>query len=248
MRLRACSLLKKGMVIIMRICICDDDKNICDSIKVMLEKNAFHHITVYNSAEELLFECEDKFPFDVIFLDVQMKQMNGIDCARRIRQYDKKVAIIFLTMIADYVFEGYEVNAVRYLLKPLQEAKCMELLELIRESLQKEHHYLYINKTKLDCEEILYIESYGHYCTIHANEEFEVKTSLAELYEGLPDEFIQTHRSYIVNLEHVESIIKEGCLLSNNTVIPISRSSYKKVNMAFMEYIKSGTVLPDREN
>ena len=224
----------------MRICICDDDIQQCKNLKSMIDSLGLHNISIYHSAEELLFECAEGFPFDVIFLDIQMQEMNGIDCARKIRLIDKKISIVFLTMMKEYVFDGYEVNAIRYLLKPLQLDKCKEVLELIQASLQKEHTFLYINKTKIDCEDILYIESFKHYCSIHGKEVLEVKTSISELYESLPDGFLQTHRSYIVNLAHVESIVKEGCLLSDNTVIPISRNSLKKVNEVFMEYIKGG--------
>ncbi len=224
----------------MNICICDDDKVLCENLKEMILLHGTHHVTIYHSAEEMLFECEEQFPFDCVFLDIQMKQINGIDCARKIREHDKKVGIIFLSAIRDYVFEGYEVNAIRYLLKPLEQEKCFEMLDLVAESVAKEHQYLLVNKTKIDCEEILYIESYGHYCTIHADKIVETKASLSELCGKLPDGFMQTHRSYVVNLSHVDSILKEGCLLDDETVIPISRNSVKKVNSAFMEYIKGG--------
>ena len=167
-----------------------------------------------------------------------MKNINGIECARKIREHDKKISIVFLSVIDDYVFEGYEVNATRYLLKPLQEDKCFVLLDCLEESVQKTHHYLYVNKTKIDCADILYIESYGHYCSIHTDKVWEIKSSLSELNSQLPKDFLQTHRSYIVNLNHVESILKAGCLLSDETIVPISRNSVRKVNQAFMEYLK----------
>lgn len=224
----------------MNICICDDDKDLCEILKQMILKHDAHNVTVFHSAEEMLFECENQFPFDCIFLDIQMKTINGIDCARKIREYDKKIGIIFLSAIRDYVFEGYEVNAIRYLLKPLEISKCHEILDLVAQSAVKEHQYLFVNKTKIDCEDILYIESYGHYCTVHGDKNVETKSSLSELCGKLPEGFIQTHRSYVVNLAHVDSILKEGCLLDDETVIPISRNSVKKVNSAFMEYIKGG--------
>ena len=224
----------------MRICICDDELQQCDNLKAMIESHGGHQISVFHSAEELLFECEGHMPFDCVFMDIQMKQMSGMECARKIREFDKKVSIVFLTMMKDYVFEGYEVNAVRYLLKPIEVDKCHEVLELVESMMKKEHAYLYVNKTKIDCEDILYIESFGHYCSIHGKEIVEVKTSLADIMKNLPNIFLQTHRSYIVNLEKVESIVKEGCLLSDNTVIPISRNAQKKVNEAFMEFIKGG--------
>ncbi len=160
-----------------------------------------------------------------------------------IRRKDANIAIVFLTAIADYVFEGYEVNAVRYLIKPLQQSKCHELLNMIQNSLQKEKPYILINKTKILCENIFYVESFGHYCSIHTNEIVEFKVGISELMKQLPESFVQTHRSYIVNLEHIESIQKDKCLLDTKELIPISRSSIKKVNEAFMEHIKGGLYL-----
>lgn len=225
----------------MKICICDDDISQCESLKAMiLAHDENHKIISFHSAEEMLFECEEQFPFDCVFLDIQMKKMNGIECAKKIRSIDKNVVIVFLSAIRDYVFEGYEVNAMRYLLKPLDQKKCHELLDLIESSIQKEKAYLYVNKMKICCDDILYIESCGHYCSIYASEVIEVKMSLNELYSNLSKSFIQTHRSYIVNLDHVDAVIADHCLLENQAMIPISRSSQKKVNEAFMEYIKGG--------
>ena len=224
----------------MRICICDDDKSMCDNLKEMILQHGAHAITVFHSAEELLFECENQFPFDCVFLDIQMKSINGIECARKIREYDKKIGIVFLSAIKDYVFEGYEVNAIRYLLKPLEVEKCHALLDLISESVTKERQYLLVNKTKVDCEEILFIESFGHYCAVHTDKVIETKASLGEIISKLPMSFIQTHRSYVVNLEHVDSVLKDVCLLDDASEIPISRNSVKKVNQAFMEFIKGG--------
>ncbi len=227
----------------MKICICDDDILLCQNLKMMIQKHGLHVITEFHSAEEMLFECENQFPFDCIFLDIQMKEKNGIECARKIREYDKKVSIIFLSAIRDYVFEGYEVSAIRYLLKPLEQAKCFEVLDLVEASLEMEHHYLYVNKTKVDCEDILYIESYGHYCTIHGEKNVETKSSLSELCGKLPEGFVQTHRSYVVNLARVESVLNDQCLLEDGSRIPISRSSVKKVNQAFMEHVKRQTMM-----
>ena len=224
----------------MKICICDDDLNQCKNLKDMILSHGSHMVTVYHSAEELLFECENNYAFDCIFLDIQMKELNGIDCARKIREIDSKVILVFLSAIKDYVFEGYEVNAMRYLLKPLEENKCHELLDKIQNSIEKESAYVLINKTKINCDDITYIESYGHYCGIHTNETIESKISISDLLKELPDTFIQTHRSYIVNLEHVESILKDKCVLDTQELIPISRNSIKKVNESFMEFIKGG--------
>lgn len=224
----------------MKICICDDDKNQCEELKEMILKHDTHEIIIYHSAEEMLFECENHFSFDCLFLDIQMKKINGIELAKKIRLYDEHLIIVFLSAISDYVFEGYEVQAIRYLLKPLSEKKCFELLDLIQNSLKQEVFYLYINKTKINCDDILYIEAIGHYCHLHMNNTLETKENISKLLKELPSYFIQTHRSYLVNLKHVDAINKDVCVLDNQDLIPISRNSIKSVNKAFMEFLKGG--------
>lgn len=99
-------------------------------------------LQLYNSAEQLLFEVgqpeAQELVFDLILLDIQMGGMDGITLARQLRAQDKRVTLAFLTAAREYVFEGYEVQAVRYLLKPMQQEKVFELLDLARQNLQEQ--------------------------------------------------------------------------------------------------------------
>ena len=84
----------------MKICICDDDLKQCEYLtELIMAHNKSHVITSFHSAEEMLFECENHFPFDCVFLDIQMKEMNGIDLAKQIRQIDSKIIIVFFKVI-----------------------------------------------------------------------------------------------------------------------------------------------------
>ena len=84
-------------------------------------------------AEEFLIKYNQPDTFDVLFLDVYMKQMNGMELAKEIRKYDREVQMVFLTGVSDYVFEGYEIGAVRYLLKPMEQKKLTETMAVCLE-------------------------------------------------------------------------------------------------------------------
>ena len=133
-----------------RIAICEDEKAQREYLAKLLEqwKNESGKkvaVDTYTSAEQFLFETEGKQPHDLLILDIQMEQMNGVELARKVREKDTKVVIVFLTGIKDYAIEGYEVGAVRYLLKPVKEAELFVLLDKLCEEAkkQKEEFFLF---------------------------------------------------------------------------------------------------------
>ena len=155
----------------MRICLVDDNSTQLEFLKTLIlkwskETNTVVDIEIYHSAEEILFESNNSYPFDLMILDIQMNKINGIELAKRIRKVDKSVVISFLSGIADYVFEGYEVQAIQYLLKPVDEDKLFKLLELVRKMTTDEKKHLIIHvskeKRKIDYDQIYFIESLGH--------------------------------------------------------------------------------------
>lgn len=206
-------------------------------------------IAIYHSAEELVFENAGSYPFDLLILDIQMGEMNGMELAKRIRTTDKNIMIIFITGLSDYVFEGYEVGALRYLLKPLKEEQFTALLNEAFSQMNQDNKRWYIftcdgEIVKLDYDDIIYIEARGHYVNIvSTGQSYELKGSISQLSEQLnADDFFSTHRSYIVNFKHVEKINKEDCLLSNGVYIPVSRSNYKQLNKAFIQYYRGSSI------
>ena len=233
----------------MRICLVDDESTQLDYLKLIIEKWANKNnrdltLHFYHSAEEMLFESNESFPFDMILLDIQMGKMNGIDLAKKIRETDKKVIIAFISGIADYVYEGYEVQAVRYILKPINVNEVNKLLDYAAIHLETEERYIIVSvsgeKKKVNYDDILYFESMGHYITVHLEqEEFEYKYNISTLCQELVGtEFVRTHRSYVVNVTYIEKITRSECQLIHNIKVPLSRSSYKAVNEKFINYYK----------
>ncbi|WP_270507668.1 LytR/AlgR family response regulator transcription factor, partial [Paraclostridium sordellii] len=134
-----------------RIGICEDEKEIQDLIETYLHSilksvNIDYEIKKYNLGEELL-ESNLK-EIDILLLDIQMGQINGMDTARKIRELDNKMEIIFITSLIDYVQEGYEVRAYRYLLKPIEEEELKKhVLTCIKEIENKNSYILIKNKS-----------------------------------------------------------------------------------------------------
>lgn len=236
----------------MYLAYCDDEPVQLEYIRMLAEKWAALAgmeltFSSYLSGDELLFANEEGYPFDIVILDIDMKGTDGMSLARKIRKEDTRVPIIFLTNRKEFVFEGYEVKAMRYLLKPVDEEKLFPLLYEIKTEQKKEKHYLIETvggeRVKIELEDILYLESAGHYVTIHTqSESYQILKSLAELEKQIrtaaPGEsgFIRTHRSFLVNLYHVEKVLRTECILSDQSKIPISRNCYHSVNQAFIAY------------
>ncbi|XFA98626.1 LytR/AlgR family response regulator transcription factor [Candidatus Izemoplasma sp. B36] len=233
----------------MRICLVDDDSIQLDYLNIIINKwanknNILSELYFYHSAEEMLFEHPNKYPYDLILLDVQMGNINGIELARKIRKKDKNIIIAFISGMASHVFDGYEVQAIRYILKPVKEKKLYELLDYVNANMIEENSYFIISisgeKKRINYDDIIYFESMGHYIVIHLlDTEFDYKYNISDLCDDLAGtEFIRAHRSYVVNMKYVEKITRNECQLIHSINVPLSRNSYKSVNEKFINYYK----------
>lgn len=232
----------------MKIAICDDEIVEVDYVKNLIKswgdtKGLQCFLHSFYSAEEFLFKYEEGNPFDLLILDIQMKDINGMELAKKIRVIDRNVKIIFLTGIKDYVFEGYEVGAVRYILKPLKEKEFFKVLSSISEEIKDKVDDYFIfsyqgENIKLFYDDIIKIEVEGHYVNmLTIDNEYRWKESLLRIKESLGDKgFVMANRSVLLNVRHIEKITKTDCIMCENIVVPISRNSYKKVNEAFINY------------
>ncbi len=231
--------------IMIRIGICDDEQLERDYLHKLVSsffsvRNLPFKIHTYDSAENFIFEMDQ---LDILLLDIQMSGITGMDLARKIREYDKNLSIIFITGVSDYIAEGYDVNARHYLLKPVSEDKLNEVLDKALTSLQTEEKFLMVDtdngKIKINFRDIYFLESDGHYINVNCLDAiYQVKSSLAMIEENLNMDFTKVHRSYIVNIKHISRITKSDIYLDNDTVIPLSRRRYQDVNQQFITYYK----------
>ena len=191
--------------------------------------------------EQFIFESEDKEPYDVLIFDIQMKNMNGMELAKKLRVRGCESVIIFVTGIPDYAIEGYEVGAVRYILKPVKEELLFKLLNSVYEKSKKTSEDFFVINQGADVEKflfekILYFEARAHYVFLKGVDfEREWKAGFSETsatFEGR--NFFCLRRGLLVNLSHVERITRTDCVLDNGETLPVARGVYKDLNDAFI--------------
>lgn len=234
-----------------RIAICEDDAAQRDYEKNLIlrwakEQNYMIALDAYTAAEQLLFSHEDKPPYDLFILDIQMGEMNGMELAAKLRSHGHGGAILFLTGIPDYAIEGYAVGAVRYLLKPIREEEFLSLLGTLYQNREKEEASCFIlrqgmSARKIKLADILYAEARGHYIYMRtASGEEEWKDSFSSLEDDLTGKgFFLLKRGLLVNLSQVEQISRTDCILGDGTALPVARSKYKELNEAFIAYYQA---------
>lgn len=230
-----------------KIAICEDEKEtqllIEDQLDNILKNiNIEYEIQKYSSGEELL--GSNLKDIDILLLDIQMGQINGMDTARKIRELGNKMEIIFITSLIDYVQEGYEVRAYRYILKPIESKELKQhVITCIKEIETNKNKYIVIknrsNTYKIYSNEIKYIEVQKKEMSIHTiNKSFDVRYSLGKIEKDLNlDNFVRCHKSFLVNLSYVENIKLNIAILESGEEIPISRYRYKDVKEKFLKFL-----------
>ena len=233
----------------MRIAVIEDEKVHRDLMLSYLEKwsgeqDRGEEICSFETAESFWFAYEEDRCFDILFVDIQMPGMNGMELAKKIRERDRNVVIVFTTGITDYLEEGYEVEALHYLIKPLNEEKVRLCLEKAKNRRQ-EVNYLILHTEeetlKISEESVNYAEARGHSCILGmaGDGELAVKESLSELEETLEDRgFVKCHRSYLCRIGNIHHIGKEEIVFDDGQCIPVSRRLYNEGNKRFIEHFR----------
>lgn len=229
-----------------RIAICDDEEKQIQILSALLAKWAglSRHacdIRTFTSGEEFLFEYEQDKAYDILLLDVEMQDISGLDLARRIRRDGSPSEIIFVTSHFEFIGEGYEVDALHYLVKPVSEEKLMSVLSRAADRLAAQPPSLVITcggeTVKLRERDILYVESFLHYISIHTEEkEYKIKENISSFGDRLSDDFFRIHRSYLASLKHITKISRTSVSIEGKINLPLARGKYDAVNRAFVEH------------
>ncbi len=227
------------------IAICDDEISVASSLKNQVEllfgkSNHTAEMATFSSAEAFLFEYAENKAYDILLLDVEMKNMDGIQLAKKLRRDGFNGEIIFITSHFEFCGEGYEVDALHYLIKPVSVSKLNEVIEKAVEKLLIEPPSVVIScggeTVKLYERDIIYIEAYLHYITIYtAGGEYKVKENISEFEKKLTDVFFKTHRSYLVSLKYITRISRNSVFIKGNKELPLARGKYDEINRAFIE-------------
>lgn len=229
----------------MKLVICDDNAADAAYVSGLVEswgrqRGITTELLAFPSAEALLFAWEENQDTDVLLLDIEMGGMSGLELARRLRQNGAGLQIIFLTGYMDYIAEGYDVEALHYLLKPVTGERLGQVLDRAVERIRIRERVLLLPLTdgavQLPLYEIRYLEVMRNYTTVHGEEDYTVKRSLNDLAGELDESFYRIHRSFMVNLRFVRRITREEVTLKDGTALPLSRKHYEGLNQALIAY------------
>lgn len=231
----------------MRIAIVDDEQEIRDMLtqyidEFSMEKGIAVDTTTFGSGDEFL--ASYKKIYDIIIFDVDMPGTNGIDTARKLREIDQNVVILFVTNIAQYAINGYEVDAVDYVIKPIGYYDfSMKFQKAVSKAEQRKDRKIALDTVdgmrKLFISKICYVEVLSHYLIYHTKDEhYKVRGSMKEHeMELAPYGFCRIHKSYLVSLGHVEEIRKNEVIIGTE-VLPIGRVFKENLMQEFLKYIR----------
>lgn len=231
----------------LNIAICDDEPYYRNYIEFLIREylsgeDVLFCIKQFQSGSDFCEDPENTRRFDIIFLDIEMTGMNGMETAYFIRKRNSETDIVFITAVSDYVFEGYRVNAVRYIMKNnLEELfpECMaDIMKRRRYRVHKMQFSFVGGERTVLLDEILYIESQSHKL------KFKTKEGILFMYDRIDELesrlekfcFVRCHQSFLVNMRHIEKFRNYRAYLSDGSEIPVARPKYSEVKRDFLRY------------
>lgn len=229
------------------IAICDDEQTSLNSIERLVadffsSQNIKINISLFSSGEELLSSDRD---IDILFLDIQMKQLNGIETAKKIRNKRYKCFLIFITVLKEMVFQSFEVQPFDYMLKPIQYysfKKTMERLLLSMKSADKENLLIQrgTESSIVSFKEIIYCEIINRKIYLHLKSAnvIDYYDRIENLEKKLDNRFFRCHRSYLINMQYLISYKNGLAYMIENHQIPVSRLRSKEFSNVILKYMK----------
>ncbi len=232
----------------LHIAICDDEKHMSDHIRAMAsdffhKKNREIHFRTFLSGEELLSYDGQ---IDICFLDIQMKGMDGMETARKLRASKFRGFLIFITVLKEMVFQSFEVQAYDYLVKPVDEKQFEKTMERLYVSMQNtgEDSLLvqkgYEGRIILK-DEIVFCEVIDRkiYLNLASGEVVDYYERIENLETKLGSHFFRCHRSYLINLKHLKGYKNGTACMDNGKEVPVSRLRSKEFSGVVLRYMKN---------
>lgn len=231
----------------MQIAVCDDSRADGQRIKELIEEYGRENsleidVTEYTSGMELCREMSRLKEYTMIFLDINMEQMNGLSAAENIRNIYPELPIILVTEFINYALEGYRVKASRFLVKEDLEATLPECLGEILDELRKKEQRISFSfvegNIELEVQKIMYIETERHKNLFYTTDAvYGLYKKLDEIEEELtPYSFVRAHQSFLVNMRYVEKISSYRLQLTNGKEISVPKSRYPDVKRKYAVY------------
>jgi len=228
-----------------RIAICDDEELYRVELKTILDKlliNVDYNIDTFDDGNRLV-ESFKALPYDILFLDIEMPAVDGITLAKSLRAMSEKVFIVFLTSHVEYAIEGYEVNALRYLTKPVDIDKLKEVIRYVQEK-QGASRQLIIKEDGeellININDVIYLESMNQNVRIVTTQgEHVIRYNIGDFEEQLKnDGFFRSHRGYLISLAKVKKLSKNDVIMEGDVILPVSRSNVKALKDALYTYVE----------
>lgn len=233
----------------LNIAICDDEPALREQLEYLIKRQGANCRTQsYGTGEALLASGER---FDIVFLDIRMDGMSGIDTAKALRERNEDCVIIFVTGIKEYVFDAFDVAAFHYLLKPMEERKFAEVFHRARteaEKLKSRVREPFVIRTRnrsftLRKDSVRYVENRGKKVEIHTGEEvIAIYAAMQELEERLGEGFYRCHRGYLVNMAYIAEYDGSSITLGGGEKLYLAKDKYREFVKTYMRYLKNGGV------
>ncbi len=229
-----------------QIAVCDDNQEDAGYVASLVQAWAVQgriqaEIRIFPSAEAFLFEYGDNKNYDMLLLDIEMGKMDGVSLAKKLRQENEMLQIIFVTGYSDYIAEGYEVSALHYLIKPVGKEKLFSVLDRAADRLRRDERVLDVRSSgellRIPLRQIRYADVRLNYLTIHAKTDVTVKMPLGELEKMLDERFYRAGRSLIVNLTCIGRVTRTDIYLQDGERLPLPGKAYQGINRAIMERV-----------
>ena len=232
----------------MRIAVCDDEEKYRLELKTILNKlliNIDCDIDTFSDGNMLSADFRAN-PYDLVFLDIEMPEVDGITLAKKLRSLSDKVYIVFLTSHIEYALEGYEVNALRYLTKPVNIDKLKEVIRYVQDR-EKASKQIIIKedgeKIVIDVNDVIYMEAMNQNVRIvTVSGEHTIRYNIGDFEEQLKnDGFYRIHRGYLISLAKVKKLSKGDVIMElgkEETSLPVSRSNLKSLKDALYSYVE----------
>lgn len=236
------------------IAVCDDNISTTKQIeKYIYACNYNSYVTIFHSGEDLMKSIKLDYNYDLIFLDIEMPKINGINTAKKLREMDIESLIIYVSSHKDYYYDAFETEPFRFINKPINYNLFKNIFDLAVDRLTKLSNYFYFQKDKkirqIILNQVIYFESHRRTINIvTAKETFSYYGKLDDVEQVLAEKkinFFRIHKSYIINSEYITQLEFTKVHLANGEILPISENRRIKIRSAYMNCI--GGLMSGRE-
>lgn len=228
----------------LKLAIVENDEKHINALQALLKKWNTQHpnitlkIDVFLSGKPLINTEINQY--HLIFLDIELDELSGLDIAHALRDKNFQGEFVFLTSYQEYVYEGYDVRALNYLLKPIKYEKLHTILSYVQE--KNEETYFYYRKgtsiLTIPYHDILFFSSCNQYVEIYTKTStYKIRESIKNIIPHLPPRFVQCHRTAIVNLYYIDKLDGNEVYLTNQTVLPISKTFLQTMRKEFLNFL-----------